>query len=111
MRSVFTGMVVATAVVSIAGTAMADGQVRIDKFPGGAYNTSAVGSVGSGFRVNKVSGNNGQFGGQDGTTTSLMSFCLEESERIDDGATYYTVVSDRAMFGGGSVLKRISDLL
>jgi len=97
-----TGLTAAFAVATIAGTAMADGQIRVDKYPNGAYNAAAVGSVGSGFRVNKISGNNGQFGGQDGSATSLMSFCLEESERIDDQGEYYTVVSDRAMFGGGN---------
>lgn len=79
-----------------ASGAFAD-QARIDH-PGNAWRDPNFG--GGAFRATEISGFIGDLGGPGGTANSFLTFCLEETEFVHLGGTYYTTIGTAAVNGG-----------
>lgn len=80
-----------------AGTAIGDGKIQIDTAPAG-YRES--GFNGGAFKITPLSGWSGVTGGQGGTSSTWLSFCLEAVEYISLPGDYWTTISTDSVKGG-----------
>jgi hypothetical protein len=94
-----SNVVVLAVVGAAASVAMADGRVRITDATGIYDGTNGSGGA---FTATTVSGSNGLNGGAGGSSTTFLTFCLERSENLSFGNTYFTQISDRAVAGGSN---------
>lgn len=121
MRSVFVGLAVAS-VFSVAGSALADGQIWFGTDPSSSSNRyNGTDSAGGAFVITTKQGYNGLHGGNrtagdnvstanvspnlrytqpSGNEFSFLSFCIERNEFIANGGTYWTEIATSARFGG-----------
>ncbi|MCC6678233.1 MAG: hypothetical protein IT436_13920 [Phycisphaerales bacterium] len=91
----------ALAVSTAAGTALGDGKIQINTLPGSSG--FAGGGSGGAFKITHKAGWNGLYGGPGGSATTFLTFCVEQTggEVFSSGQQLWTVISDKAVFGGG----------
>jgi len=95
----FIGLTTAVLVAAVAGTALADGGVRINA--GFAGYTGGIGIGGGAFTATTLnSGYIGEFSGPGSSLTSFQTFCLQLNENLAFGGNYTAAISTFTVLEG-----------